>query len=57
MGVYRFKAGLGGRVSRHIGAWDLPLRPIIYNLYTKALPQVIGMMRRRGDALTRRDLT
>jgi lipid II:glycine glycyltransferase (peptidoglycan interpeptide bridge formation enzyme) len=47
-GVYRFKEGLGGQVVRHIGAWDLPVRPMLYSLYTRILPRVLNVMRRRG---------
>jgi lipid II:glycine glycyltransferase (peptidoglycan interpeptide bridge formation enzyme) len=36
-GVYRFKRGFGGRLVRSIGAWDLPLRPRLYRLYTLAV--------------------
>lgn len=32
-GVYRFKRGFGGNLSRSIGAWDKTYIPIIYNLY------------------------
>jgi peptidoglycan pentaglycine glycine transferase (the first glycine) len=32
-GVYRFKRGFGGRLVRTIGAWDLPLRPVLYRAY------------------------
>ncbi len=46
-GVYRFKAGFGGRVARHIGAWDYPVSPPLYWLYTVAMPRVLGLMRRR----------
>lgn len=49
-GVFRFKQGFQGTVVRHIGAWDLPLRPALYRLYTQALPWVLGVMRRRGRA-------
>jgi lipid II:glycine glycyltransferase (peptidoglycan interpeptide bridge formation enzyme) len=49
-GVYRFKDGFGGRVARHIGAWDLPLQPPIYRLYTGVLPRVLGLMRIRARA-------
>lgn len=51
-GVYRFKEGLGGQVVRHIGAWDLPIRPMLYNLYTQILPLLLNLMRRRGKELT-----
>lgn len=47
-GVYRFKEGLGGQVVRTIGAWDLPLRPALYRLYTQTIPRVLAIMRRRG---------
>jgi len=53
-GVYRFKEGLGGQVVRHIGAWDLPVKPLAYRLYTQALPRVLDVMRRRGKQRTRR---
>jgi lipid II:glycine glycyltransferase (peptidoglycan interpeptide bridge formation enzyme) len=53
-GVYRFKEGLGGQVVRHIGAWDLPVRPMSYQLYTRLLPRMLGLMRRRGKERTRR---
>jgi lipid II:glycine glycyltransferase (peptidoglycan interpeptide bridge formation enzyme) len=36
-GVYRFKRGFGGEVVRSVGAWDKPLRPLGYRLYTLAL--------------------
>jgi lipid II:glycine glycyltransferase (peptidoglycan interpeptide bridge formation enzyme) len=55
-GVYRFKAGLGGDVVRTIGAWDLPMRPLYYRLYTQVLPRVLGIMRRRGKARTQQAL-
>lgn len=55
-GVYRFKSGLGGQVARHIGAWDLPLRPWIYRLYSQALPRLLSLMRRRGDRQTQEEV-
>jgi len=36
-GVYRFKQGFGGDVVRSVGAWDKPLRPLGYRLYTLGL--------------------
>ncbi len=54
-GVYRFKRGLGGKVARHIGAWDLPLRPWIYKLYTQTWPRVMDIMRLRGRGRTRHE--
>lgn len=41
-GVYGFKRGFGGEVMRTIGAWDLPLRPLLYRLYA------LAMRRRQG---------
>ncbi|MGE5223381.1 MAG: lipid II:glycine glycyltransferase FemX [Omnitrophica WOR_2 bacterium] len=53
-GVFRFKEGLGGQVSRTIGAWDLPVKPLIYRLYTHTLPRLLAILRRRGNETTRR---
>ena len=36
-GVYRFKRGFGGQLVRTVGAWDRPLRPQPYRLYTAAV--------------------
>jgi lipid II:glycine glycyltransferase (peptidoglycan interpeptide bridge formation enzyme) len=44
-GVYRFKRGFGGRLERTVGAWDRPLRPILYQLYR------LGLRLRRVDWL------
>jgi peptidoglycan pentaglycine glycine transferase (the first glycine) len=55
-GVYRFKEGLGGKVFRTIGAWDLPLRPSLYRLYTHTMPRLLDIMRRRGAAETYRQI-
>lgn len=52
-GVYRFKEGLGGNVIRTIGAWDWPVRPRLYRLYTRILPRILGGMRRRRATQTR----
>jgi lipid II:glycine glycyltransferase (peptidoglycan interpeptide bridge formation enzyme) len=51
-GVYRFKQGLGGEVVRHIGAWDLPIKPIYYRLYVQFLPRFLKIMRARGQERT-----
>lgn len=53
-GVYRFKEGLGGKLVRHIGAWDLAVRPLYYWLYTQIAPRVLDWMRRRGRSQVRR---
>lgn len=55
-GVYRFKQGLGGKVLRTVGAWDYPLRPAWYRLYTRLLPRLLSLLRRRGLAATRQAL-
>jgi lipid II:glycine glycyltransferase (peptidoglycan interpeptide bridge formation enzyme) len=52
--VYRFKEGLGGKVVRHLGAWDLPIRGSAYWVYTRFLPRLLEVMRRRGKQRTRR---
>jgi lipid II:glycine glycyltransferase (peptidoglycan interpeptide bridge formation enzyme) len=51
-GVYRFKLSLGAYEARHIGAWDLPVQPAVYSLYTQALPRLIAAMRWRGRRQT-----
>jgi lipid II:glycine glycyltransferase (peptidoglycan interpeptide bridge formation enzyme) len=56
-GVYRFKEGLGAAVVRTPGALDYPARPLLYRLYTRILPQILNLMRRRGKARTRQEVT
>ncbi|MCA9920960.1 MAG: peptidoglycan bridge formation glycyltransferase FemA/FemB family protein, partial [Anaerolineales bacterium] len=48
-GVWRFKDGFKGQVVHHIGAWDYPVRPFLYNLYTNAIPRYLNMLRRRKN--------
>ncbi len=36
-GVFRFKQGFGGDVTRTVGAWDLALSPVLYAAYKKGL--------------------
>jgi len=55
-GVFRFKDGLGGYVSRTLGAWDFTPYPILYMMYTQVLPRVLDIMRARGKARTRQSL-
>jgi lipid II:glycine glycyltransferase (peptidoglycan interpeptide bridge formation enzyme) len=55
-GVFRFKEGLGGRVVRTLGAWDFPTNPWLYRLYTRTLPRLLDVMRRRGRARTQREV-
>lgn len=52
-GVYRFKEGLGAQVARGLGAWDLPVQPLMYKLYTQTLPRLLDVMRKRGKEKTR----
>lgn len=55
--VYRFKKGLGGEVVRHIGAWDLPLKPYLFWAYKQVLPGLLSIMRRTGKTRTMQDLS
>jgi peptidoglycan pentaglycine glycine transferase (the first glycine) len=55
-GVFRFKEGLGGTVSRTLGAWDFTPNPILYKMYTEVLPRAMNIMRVRGKARTRQSL-
>ena len=36
-GVYRFKRGFGGRLLRYVGTYDYVYRPLLYQLYRRAL--------------------
>jgi peptidoglycan pentaglycine glycine transferase (the first glycine) len=49
-GVFRFKEGLGATVIRSIGAWDYPIRPVLYFVYHQILPRILDFTRflRRG---------
>ena len=46
-GVYRFKAGFGGRFVRHIGAYDYPVSRPFYWFYTVAMPRYLDLLRAR----------
>lgn len=46
-GVYEFKRGFRGTVTRHIGAWDYAPSPLLYRAYTQVWPRVLGWLRRR----------
>ncbi|MCY4061700.1 MAG: peptidoglycan bridge formation glycyltransferase FemA/FemB family protein [Chloroflexi bacterium] len=41
-GVYQFKRGFRGQLTRHIGAWDFASHPILYYLYQQAAPKLMG---------------
>ena len=60
-GVYRFKQGFGGRVIRHVGAWDMPVDALGARVYALGLraqrlqgetPAAVAALRQR---LTRSD--
>ncbi len=55
-GVYRFKEGLGGRVVRTLGAWDVAPNKLWYKMYAEVMPRLLDVMRSRGKARTRRAL-
>ncbi|HEX7621444.1 MAG TPA: peptidoglycan bridge formation glycyltransferase FemA/FemB family protein [Anaerolineales bacterium] len=55
-GVFRFKQGLGGVVSRTIGAWDFTPNPLLYKMYTEVLPRVMDILRARGKAKTKQSI-
>lgn len=56
-GVYRFKDGFGGQVVRTLGAWDFPVRPVLYQGYCQVLPRLLNVMRARGKSATKRSLS
>jgi len=45
-GVYQFKRGFHGAVTRHIGAWDYAPSAPLYAAYVHALPRLRGLLRR-----------
>jgi lipid II:glycine glycyltransferase (peptidoglycan interpeptide bridge formation enzyme) len=51
-GVYRFKAGFGGKFSEGIGAYDKPASPRLYWFYTVAMPRALDLARRRHRGRT-----
>jgi lipid II:glycine glycyltransferase (peptidoglycan interpeptide bridge formation enzyme) len=52
-GVYRFKLGFGADLVRTPGAWDYPIKPFVYRLYTTFMPFILAMMRTFSRARTR----
>ena len=52
-GVWKFKEGFNGQFVRGLGAWDYAPSPLAYRLYTRVLPRVLAVLRRRGQAQTR----
>ena len=55
-GVFRFKEGLGGQVSRTLGAWDYAPNRLWYLAYTQVMPRVLNFMRSRGRQRTQQRL-
>jgi lipid II:glycine glycyltransferase (peptidoglycan interpeptide bridge formation enzyme) len=55
-GVYRFKQGFDARELRTIGAWDKPLRPLVFALYSQVWPRIMDILRARGRKQTRQTL-
>ena len=55
-GVYRFKEGLGAVLVETPGAWDLPLRPARYMLYTRLMPVALSVLRFLGRRRTQQTL-
>ena len=47
-GLYRFKKGFNGVLTKFVGEWDFVYRPVWYWLWTRMLPVYLG--RRRGLA-------
>jgi peptidoglycan pentaglycine glycine transferase (the first glycine) len=45
-GVYEFKRGFRGTVTRHIGAWDYAPSMLLYRGFMEALPRLRGWLRR-----------
>ena len=45
-GVYEFKRGFRGTVTRFIGAWDYAPSGLLYQAYTELFPRVRGLIRR-----------
>ena len=47
-GVYQFKRGFRGTVTRHIGAWDYAPSTLLYKAYTQLMPMLRNLIRRKG---------
>lgn len=44
-GVYNFKRGFRGMVTRHVGAWDYAPTPWLYRAYAELMPRLRAWMR------------
>jgi len=49
-GVWQFKQGFGAVFEPHVGAWDYPVWPWLYRLYSEVMPRVLAYLRRRAPA-------
>jgi len=49
-GVYNFKRGFRGQVTRHIGAWDYAPYAPLYTAYIELMPRVRAWLRGRTPA-------
>lgn len=43
-GVYQFKRGFRGVLTRHIGAWDFASSPLMYYTYQQLAPRLLKLM-------------
>ncbi len=43
-GVYQFKRGFRGILTRHIGAWDFATSPLLYYTYEQLAPRLLKLM-------------
>lgn len=48
-GVYEFKRGFRGTVTRHVGAWDYAPYPLLYYSYVQLWPRLRNWLRRRRE--------
>jgi peptidoglycan pentaglycine glycine transferase (the first glycine) len=47
-GVYRFKQGFGGQVTRYVGAFDYVYYSVLYKLWTQLLPRYRSLAARQA---------
>jgi len=53
-GVYRFKSGFGGEFTSSVGAFDYPVSPALYWVYTVVKPRFLALLRWRQRRARRR---
>ncbi len=53
-GVFQFKTGFGGEVTRFAGAWDFSPSPIRYTAYHRILPRILDFTRILARRRTRK---